>query len=213
MGKEVPPEKYQVKCIHCGRLFDACQSPWCECITENPTLVCPHCSNCFCNAGEEAINAFWEKAPPGLWRRRVRKHSKAMRVAPPMEEGNPLRRPLVLVAEDNDDTRLVAFRVLEQLGYGVLLARDGMEAFLLTELHNPDLILTDQVMPHMDGRTLSKLVKGNPRLAKIPVIIMTGVYKRERERIELLRESGADDYLLKPISYDKLGDVIAGWLG
>jgi CheY-like chemotaxis protein len=127
-------------------------------------------------------------------------------------EGNPLRRPLVLVADDNDDARLIAFRVLEELGYGVVLARDGMEAYVLACKYVPDLILTDQVMPHMDGRHLSRMVKSSPELANARVILMTGLYKRDRERIELLRESLADDFLPKPISFEKLGEVLAGWL-
>ena len=204
-------EPYARLCGRCGRPYDAASSAWCECITDHPTLVCPHCRACFCDASREEITAFWNDAPPSLWRRRLKRRLEREE-EPPSQEGNPLRRPLILVADDNDDARLISFRVLEELGYGVVLARDGMEAYVLACKYLPDLILTDQVMPHMDGRNLSRMVKSSPELSGVRVILMTGLYKRDRERIELLRESLADDFLPKPISFEKLGEVLAGWL-
>ncbi len=129
-----------------------------------------------------------------------------------MEEGNPLRRPLVLVVDDNEDTRLVAYRAIEGLGYGVVLASDGVEAFGLARRFRPDLILTDQVMPRMGGKELCRLIKTDPDLSSTRVILMTGLYRRDSQRIDILRDSGADDYLLKPIGFDKLESVLAGWL-
>jgi CheY-like chemotaxis protein len=128
-----------------------------------------------------------------------------------MEEGNPLRRPLILVVDDNEDTRLVAYRAIEGLGYGVVLASDGVEAFGLARRFHPDLILTDQVMPRMGGKELCRLIKTDPDLSSTRVILMTGLYKRDTQRIDILRDSGADDYLLKPIGFDKLEGVLAGW--
>jgi CheY-like chemotaxis protein/DNA-directed RNA polymerase subunit RPC12/RpoP len=213
MAEFHPPEggeAYPFICVACGRVFDAAVQPWCECITDNPTLVCPHCGACFCQAEKEILQGFWREAPPALWKRKLLKRIEI--TPPPSEKGNPLRRPLILVADDNEDTRLVAFRVLEELGYGVLLARDGVEAFVMAKHHRPDLVLTDQMMPHMDGKHFSRALKSEPTLAHIPVILMTGLYKKDRERITLLKESMADDFLTKPISFDKLGEVLAGWL-
>jgi len=116
------------------------------------------------------------------------------------------------VADDNNDARLVAFRVLEGLGYGVLLARDGIEAYHLACDYVPDLVLTDQVMPHMDGKHLCRMIRANPALARVRLILMTGLYRKDRERIELIRESQADDFLAKPVSYERLGEILEGWL-
>jgi CheY-like chemotaxis protein len=204
-------EPYIRLCPACGRPYDAAGASWCECITDHPTLVCPHCGKCFCNLDKEAIRAFWNDAPPSLWKRRLERH-RQRKGAPPNEKGNPLRRPLILVADDNDDARLVAFRVLEGLGYGVLLARDGIEAYHLACDYVPDLVLTDQVMPHMDGKHLCRMIRANPALARVRLILMTGLYRKDRERIELIRESQADDFLAKPVSYERLGEILEGWL-
>lgn len=207
-----PPDSvYEVFCLNCGKIYDACQSQWCECITDNPTLLCPHCSTCFCNAPPEARKSFWEAAPPALWRRRLR-NFYAEKGEPPTELGNPLRRPLILVADDEPDTRRIAYRVLEALGYGVVLAKDGEQAFELARIYQPDLVLTDQMMPHCDGRHLCRRLKEEPDTRDIKVIVMSGLYKKDSQRIETLRDFKADDYLTKPIAFDRLGEVLACWL-
>ncbi len=203
--------RYEVFCLSCGKVFDACKSPWCECITDNPTLRCPHCGKCFCDAGPEARKSFWEAAPPALWRRRLRNFCIEMG-QPPSELGNPIRRPLVLVADDEPDTRRIAFRVLEGMGYGVLLAKDGIEALALAKAYQPDLVLTDHMMPHLDGKHLCRRLKDDAETRGIKVIVMSGLYKKESQRIEVLKDYQADDYLTKPISFEKLGEVLASWL-
>ena len=208
---QTPAGAYEVFCLTCGKVFDACRAQWCECITDNPTLLCPACGHCFCSATSEARKSFWEAAPPDLWRRRLRAFAQE-KGGPPSELGNPLRRPLVLVADDEADTRRIAFRVLEALGYGVLLASDGQQALDLARAHMPDLILTDHMMPHMDGKHLSRAVKEDPDIAHIRVILMSGLYKKDSQRIEAMRDFKADDYLTKPIAFDRLGEVLASWL-
>jgi CheY-like chemotaxis protein len=202
---------YEIFCLSCGKVFDACRAAWCECITDNPTLVCPFCGQCFCSATPEARKSFWEAAPPELWRRRLRAFAQEQG-DPPSELGNPLRRPLVLVADDEPDTRRIAFRVLEALGYGVLLASDGEQALALAKTYLPDLILTDHMMPRMDGKHLSLAVKEDPSLAHIRVVLMSGLYKKDSQRIAALRDFKADDYLTKPIAFDRLAEVLASWL-
>lgn len=209
---QLPVEvSYEVFCLNCRKIYDACRSPWCSCITDNPTLLCPHCKMCFCNAGSEARKAFWEGAPTALWQRRLRNFYIEMG-QPPSEIGNPIRRPLVLVVDDEPDTLRIAFRVLEELGYGVLLAKDGIKALELARIYRPDLILADHMMPHMDGKRLCRCIKEDPETRSIKVIVMSGLYKRDSQRIEVLRDYRADDYLTKPIAFDKLGEVLASWL-
>lgn len=202
---------YEVFCLNCSKVYDACQSLWCECITDNPTFQCPHCRKCFCNVGAEQRKAFWEGAPTALWQRRLRNFYQEMG-QPPTDIGNPIRRPLILLADDEPDTRRIAFNVLEGLGYGVLLAKDGVEALELARIYQPDLILTDSMMPHMDGRHLCRRIKEDPGTRNIKVIVMSGLYKKDSQRIEVLRDYQADDYLTKPIAFDKLGEVLASWL-
>ncbi len=202
---------FEVICQHCGRLFNACQSAWCECITDNPTLVCPLCHTCFCDTDPEYRKHFWEAAPPGLWQRRLR-YSFRGNANPPLEEGNPIRRPLIEVVDDDPNTRLIAFHVLEALGYGVLLAEDGERGFQMARQFAPDLILTDQIMPRCDGKHFCRRIKEDPATRDIRVIVMTGLYKKESQRIAVLRDSHADDFLTKPISFDRLGEILGSWL-
>ncbi len=204
--------RYDVFCPDCGCLYDAVQADWCACITDNPTLVCPECGSCFCHEGPEFRKEFWANAPDAMLRRRFQRKDARSRIAPPMEEGNPLRRPLILVADDERDTRLIAYHVLMALGYGVVLASNGQEALALARKYRPDLVLTDQMMPGMDGKHLCLRLKEDPATKHIPVILMTGLYKRESQRIEVLRDYKADDFLMKPIPFERLGEVVEGWL-
>ncbi len=210
--KDARAGAYDVFCTRCGALYDATASDWCACITDNPTFVCPHCGSCFCSEGPEFRRRFWESAPEELLRRRFAKKGFRSTLEPPLEEGNPLRRPLILVADDELDTRLVAYRVLMALGYGVVLAKNGMEAIHLARKYRPDLVLTDQMMPVLDGKHMCKRLKEDPETREIPIILMTGLYKRESQRIEVLREFKADDFLTKPIPFERLGEVMEGWL-
>jgi len=204
-------ERYWVSCLNCGELFDAASSPWCLCVTDSPTVLCPNCKECSCKAGPQARVKFWQSAPAIMWQRRL-KHFEREYPGPPMEIGNPVRRPMILVVDDEPDTRRIAFHVLEALGYGVILAQNGAKGFELAKEYHPDLILTDQMMPHMDGKHLCRAIKDDPDTRNIKVIVMSGLYKKESQRIEIIKEYGADDFLTKPISYDRLGEVIASWL-
>ena len=82
----------------------------------------------------------------------------------------------------------------------------------LARIYQPDLILTDHMMPHMDGKHLCRRIKEDPDTRNIKVIVMSGLYKKDSQRIEVLRDYQADDYLTKPIAFDKLGEVLASWL-
>ena len=64
----------------------------------------------------------------------------------------------------------------------------------------------------MDGRHLCRRIKEDLETKTIKVIVMSGLYKKDSQRIEVLRDYQADDYLTKPIAFDKLGEVLASWL-
>lgn len=204
-------QEHWVRCPHCAKAHDATRSLWCNCLTDNPTVVCPHCHRCFCGEDPSARVRFWQLAPPAMWARRLRGLSNEI-PEPPVELGNPVRRPLVLLVDDEKLTRQIAFKVLEALGYGVLLAEDGIRGYSLAKQYHPDIVLTDEVMPRMDGKHLCKALKDDPETRHIPVIVMSGLFRGESQRAEILREYYADDCLAKPIPYERLGAVISGWL-
>lgn len=105
----------------------------------------------------------------------------------------------VLVVDDEEDNRVVCRDLLQGEGLSVITAGSVEDALEAARRSEPDLILSDVSMPDADGLTLLKRLKGDPRLAKTPVILMSGLHKAEKAQVDGL-EKGADDYLAKPFS-------------
>ena len=101
----------------------------------------------------------------------------------------------VLLADDNADMREYVQRLLAPQ-FTVIAARDGEEALEKMLEYRPDLLLSDVMMPRMDGFSLLKVVRATPEIQATPVILLSA-RAGEEARIEGL-ESGADDYLVKP---------------
>lgn len=107
----------------------------------------------------------------------------------------------ILIVEDNLDMREYIDSILSQY-YNVWQAKDGKEALSLLESNKPDLIISDIMMPRMDGMTFAKAVKESQSNRGIPFIILTAL-SEDRIRVENLR-LGVDDYLLKPFNPEEL---------
>lgn len=115
--------------------------------------------------------------------------------APPAKREDN-ERPLVLLSEDDSD--ILEFLESELSGdYETLSTKDGEEAFAKACERIPDLILTDVMMPKLDGHQLCRKLKENPSTCHIPVIMLTAL-KSDRHELEGL-DCGADDFLSKPI--------------
>ena len=129
------------------------------------------------------------------------------RAAPTVPRDKVDRRTFALVVDDSITVRRVTQRLLERNGMRVLTARDGMDAVAMLAEHIPDIILLDIEMPRMDGYEVAAHVRSDPRLADIPIIMITSrVGEKHRARaIEL----GVDDYLGKPYQESQLIDAIA----
>lgn len=103
----------------------------------------------------------------------------------------------VLIAEDNDDNRIVYSTMLEHYGYRVVYTKDGSEVMALAGKERPSVILMDISLPGMDGWTATEQLKNNPGTADIPVIAITAhALSEDREKA---REVGCDGYLSKPV--------------
>ncbi|MFH0966285.1 MAG: hybrid sensor histidine kinase/response regulator [Methanobacteriota archaeon] len=110
------------------------------------------------------------------------------------ERGEILKK--ILVVEDNRTQAEYLRFILEKSEYQVLVALNGFEALEVMKNDRPDLILTDIVMPEMDGYELCKVIKKNTEFADIPVILVTHLY----DPVDVIRglEAGADNFIIKP---------------
>ncbi|RZA13877.1 MAG: hybrid sensor histidine kinase/response regulator, partial [Proteobacteria bacterium] len=115
-----------------------------------------------------------------------------LQIAQRKEERQKLK---ILVVDDSFTTRILEKSILEAKGYHVSVAVDGLEALAFLNTHEVDLIISDVEMPRMDGLGLLQQVKANPKLAKIPVIMVSS--RNEREDQERGLRLGADAYLPK----------------
>jgi DNA-binding response OmpR family regulator len=120
-------------------------------------------------------------------------------------------RPLVLVAEDDEDIlTLIAYR-LERSGYEVAKARDGEEAVRLAQERRPDLAVLDVMMPKLDGYGVTRQIRDGDSTRDIPVIILTA--RVQEADVARGLEAGADDYLKKPFSPQELRARVQAILG
>ena len=104
----------------------------------------------------------------------------------------------ILVAEDDPVTRRFVVSLLEERGYEVLVAEDGENAVATATTAQPDLIVSDLVMPYRDGYEVLRAIRNDERLKDIPVLILS---MRDREE-DIVRgfEQGADEYVVKPFN-------------
>ena len=107
----------------------------------------------------------------------------------------------VLLVEDNSDLRTYIINYLS-VNYNVIEASDGIGGLKLAQDRIPDIILTDIMMPGMDGIELCSRIKQDERTSHIPVIMLTARTTREDKIVGL--ETGADDYITKPFSMEEL---------
>ncbi|MBE7199030.1 MAG: response regulator, partial [Parafilimonas terrae] len=131
--------------------------------------------------------------------------AEADAVLPPTGGSTPPERAAfghVLLADDNADMREHVRRLLEGAGYHVAVAADGAAALLAAQVRRPDLILTDVMMPRLDGFGLLAAVRADAGLRDVPVVMLSA-RAGDEAKVEGL-DAGADDYLTKPFSAREL---------
>ncbi len=110
-------------------------------------------------------------------------------------------KPVVLIVEDNDELRSFLADNLSD-AYTVLVASNGVEAFSLLEEKNADIVISDIMMPDMDGIELCRAIRSNESISHVPVILLSAKTDTET-KIEGL-SIGADAYVEKPFSVEQL---------
>lgn len=119
----------------------------------------------------------------------------------------------ILVAEDEPDIRSNLGRLLKLEGFAVSLASTGAEALRMVHAglpHLPDLVVTDLMMPGMDGRQLLDALRADPRTAGVPVVLLTARADFSDSQDAAL--AGADACITKPYQRDRLLACIRGLL-
>jgi two-component system phosphate regulon response regulator PhoB len=113
-----------------------------------------------------------------------------------------LRRPLVLVAEDDASLMTLLRYNLDKEGFRIAEANDGEEALLLAAEDLPDLVLLDWMLPKVSGIEVCRRLRTRPEIKNVPIIMLTARVD-ETDRVRGL-DTGADDYITKPFSMTEL---------
>ena len=104
----------------------------------------------------------------------------------------------ILVVDDEEAIREVVSTMLESKGYHCMTVPNGRAAQEQVKRATPDLILSDMIMPEMDGLGLLRAVRGHPAVRKLPFILITG--RGDRELVVTAAQAGVNNYLVKPFT-------------
>lgn len=120
------------------------------------------------------------------------------------------RKWTVLVAEDDDDVRLMMRTLLEMKGYGVVEAGDGQETVAVAQDARPDLILMDLQLPRLNGFAVARFIRQHAELRGVPILVVSGHDPAKHRGLALA--AGCNGYVQKPVDFDHLEKLIAGLL-
>jgi serine/threonine protein kinase/CheY-like chemotaxis protein len=119
------------------------------------------------------------------------------------ENEKPKEKFNVLVVDDDPDKRMLLTIALQMAGYEVRTANDGEEGLAAVEAYQPDLIITDVMMPKMDGYELARRLRANPKTRFLPIIIQTAA-RNDAQNLRSGSEVGALGYITDPTDIDLL---------
>jgi two-component system alkaline phosphatase synthesis response regulator PhoP len=119
-------------------------------------------------------------------------------------------RKKILLVEDNSELLELMRLGLKDAGFGVVTANNGLDALTKARSSSPDLIVLDLVLPELDGFAVCETLKRNQDTSTIPIIVLTGLNSEFTRYAGL--ESGADEYVTKPITPSQLVSKIEGQL-
>lgn len=198
-----------VRCQYCEHQYVPSEASLCRCVTEHRGLQCPFCSRCACSGQPAEIRERYRTASEDemkvLYEMRMQEKEFSPVVA-------SLPRPLVVVADDNFDIRLVVKRQLQGLGYGVIAVSNGEDAWHAVREYRPEIALLDGLMPGADGRVVARRIKDDPTL-HTKAVIMTSLYTSAAQKTEAFRRFGVDAYLTKPVKPEMLQKTVEELVG
>ncbi|MFZ0064130.1 MAG: response regulator, partial [Pyrinomonadaceae bacterium] len=130
-----------------------------------------------------------------------------------MDSGQAMQqaaKPVILVVDDFDDTRLLLRTWLERKGFQVIEAENGNEAVLQAETNLPNLIIMDLEMPELDGLAATRKIRAVKELEKVPVLAVSA-YGAEQFRDDALA-AGCDEYVSTPFEPEALEKLIRSFV-
>lgn len=119
--------------------------------------------------------------------------------------------PLVLLVEDDTDTRRMYATWLQLLGFAVTEARDGVEGVASARAVRPSVVLMDLAMPRMDGVEATRRLKTDPATAEVPVVIFSAYTSPEDRRRAF--DAGAVEFLAKPCDVELVAARLRHYAG
>lgn len=152
-------------------------------------------------------DTFVDEAASWIENAETKQHEVRLSIAPAATSENTKAVPRILLADDNTDMRVYVQRILRG-GYAVDVVADGHAALQAARAQPPDVILSDVMMPILDGFGLLRELKANPATASIPVILLSA-RAGEEATLEGLA-AGASDYMVKPFSARELAARVEG---
>ena len=191
-------------CPTCQVPIDLSSVQWCRCVTKPLSVICPSCNQCFCKLRNFAGRSEWTLALCELVQQQTEeKFRRALETLP--VSASP-EQQTVLIVDDDEEIRLIAEYTIQKMGFQTATASGAEEALDYVERFKPEIVLTDALMPKVDGRQLCRLIKAAD--PSIKVVVMTALYTGTRYRTEALHTYHADEYLAKPIDFGRLQQVL-----
>lgn len=112
----------------------------------------------------------------------------------------------VLLVEDDRSARRYLEVMLQRAGYQVIAAEDGLEAMKLALSSQIDVVVTDAIMPHLSGQQLARFIRGNAKLAHVPIVLLTG---QANQAAVAAPDNPIDAFLYKPVKAEELKSCLA----
>ncbi len=115
-------------------------------------------------------------------------------------------RGTILLVEDDRSIRRYLEVILQRAGYCVITAADGLEAMKAVLASSIDAVVTDAIMPHLNGYELCRFLRRHPKLSSLPVVLLSGLERADSSHKE---EDRANVYLAKPVRPEELTGCLA----
>jgi CheY-like chemotaxis protein len=118
--------------------------------------------------------------------------------------------PTVLVAEDDEDLRLMIRTLLGMRGYRVVEARDGQETLEVAKGARPDIVLMDLQLPRLNGFAVARFLRQTDAFRRVPIIVVSAHDPAKHRNLALA--AGCNAYVQKPVDFDRLDELMTSLL-